>query len=113
MKFEVKKAELFGWSGVKGLSVNLNKKASFSYIEIDTDIPARKNKENDRVYLVVGGKAKFVVSGKNYEIGERESIFIPKNTEYSYKPVGKLKVLEANFPPFDLSNEVVMESSDK
>lgn len=109
MKFKIKKANSFGWSGVKGLSIDINKKASFSFIEINTEIPARRNKKNDRVYLVVEGKASFVINGNNYKIGEEESIFIPKNTVYSYKPVGKLKILEANIPPFDLSNEVVLE----
>lgn len=110
MKVKTKKAEKFGWDGVNGWSFDLDKIASFSYIEIAVDIPLRKNKTNNRVYMVIEGKLLFNVDGKKYVVTEKEAIYIPKNTEYSYKPSGKTKILEANVPPFDQEGEELISS---
>lgn len=109
MKFAIKKAEKFGWKGVKGWNIDFNKIASISYIEIKTDIPTRKNTLNDRVYFVVKGKADFYKAGKKYPIGEKEAIFIPKNTKYSYSPKGTTIICEANIPLFSQEDEIVFK----
>lgn len=108
MKVLVKKAEKFGWKGIKGWSVNFDNFTSTSYIEVETNIPLRKNIKNDRMYFVVEGEVDFTVNNEKFKLNKKEAIFIPKNTKYSYKPVGKLKLVEANIPPFDGKGEIIV-----
>lgn len=109
MKFEIKKAEKFGWKGVKGWNINILKKASVSYIEINANIPERKNNVNDRVYFVLKGKVTFKKGNKVFLLKEKESIYIPKKTIYSYITNGKALIVEVNIPPFSLKGETVLE----
>jgi len=108
MKFGIKKAEKFGWEGVKGWSVRIEDFLSASYLEVETEIPLRKNTKNDRVYFVIEGEVSFTVNGKKNHVNEKEAIFIPKNTKYSYKPKEKVRMVEANVPPFDKESEIVI-----
>ncbi len=109
MKFEIKKSDTFGWNGVKGWSANLGKKSSVSYIEISVAVSESKTTLSDRIYLVVEGEAEFVVKKKKYRVKEKESVTIPKNTFYSYSPLGKLKLVEVNIPPFNEKYQVTPE----
>lgn len=109
MKFTVKKARKFGWEGVLGWNVNLEDTASVSYIEIDTEIPLRKNSKNNRVYFLIDGEVVFLIDNKKYRITDKQAIFIPKNTKYSYKPKGKIKLVEANIPAFDEASEIIIK----
>lgn len=108
MKFGVKKADKFGWEGVKGWSVDIDDVASTSYIEIESEIPLRKNKKNDRVYMVIEGTVEFRLDGERYKVGKKEAIFIPRNTKYSHKPDSKVKLVEANAPAFDKDSEILI-----
>jgi mannose-6-phosphate isomerase-like protein (cupin superfamily) len=109
MKVIHRKLEKFGWEGVWGWSTNMGQITSVSYLEIDVDIPKRKNRINDRVYVLIEGEVEFMVSGEKYRLSEKESISIPKNTEYEYKPKVKIKIIELNMPPFNESGEVIIK----
>jgi len=107
MKFTLKKVDKFGWKGVNGLSIEIRENYSVSYIGIAVEIPRRKNTVNDRVYFIVEVKGKFSVGKKHMVLKKGEAAFIPKNTVYSYKPVGKVKLVEINEPPFSQEGEVI------
>lgn len=82
---------------------------SASYVEIEAEFSPRKNTKSDRVYLVIEGRVEFIVDDKKYKLCEKEAIFIPKNTIYSYKSVGKVKLIEVDKPPFDENAETMIK----
>jgi len=108
MKFEIKKADNFGWKGVKGLSFYKKKDISISYVEVSSKLSRRSNRINDRIYSIVDGEVVFRIGKKNYKLTSGDIIFIPKNTVYAYRPKDTVRLVEINEPEFSKEGEVVL-----
>lgn len=113
MKFTLKKAFKFGWKGLKGWAYNSKKdfsNASAAYFEVKGRHGKVKAKKTDRIYLVLGGKGKFIVNGKSLTVEKSDIVIIPRNTPYDYQATkGTLKLFLVHSPAYNPKDDVKLE----
>jgi mannose-6-phosphate isomerase-like protein (cupin superfamily) len=77
---------------------------SASMIDVRGGHPAILSTHSDRVYVVLSGTGTFDIDGKNYSVGERDVVFLPKNTAYSYR--GEMELFLVHAPGFREGTDV-------
>jgi mannose-6-phosphate isomerase-like protein (cupin superfamily) len=76
----------------------INPDFSGALIEIDGKHGVVRCKAEDRIYFIIEGEGKFIIDGKESEVGKNDLVFIPKNTAYDI--IGKMKFFLICSPEF-------------
>jgi mannose-6-phosphate isomerase-like protein (cupin superfamily) len=64
-------------------------------IDVKGGHPAILSTHSDRVYVVLNGTGSFDIDGRTHTVGEKDVVFLPKNTAYSYRGVMELFLVHA------------------
>ena len=112
MKFTLKQEPDFSWQGVKGWVFNTKEdfaNASAAYIEMTGKHGKIKCTNSDRLYFVVGGKGRFWIDGREFEVMTNDLIIVSKNTPYDFRGIGLLKLFKVSCPAFNPKGDVKLE----
>ncbi len=113
LKFKLKDAKHFGWEGLKGWEFNSKEdfeRTSAAMFEVTGKHGKVKSLASDRVYLILGGKGKFIINEEVVLVEKNDVIIVPKNTPYDYKTTkGKLRLFLVHAPAFDNTKEIKLE----
>jgi mannose-6-phosphate isomerase-like protein (cupin superfamily) len=90
---------------ISGYKINPN--FSGALIEIDGRHGKIKSLNENRIYFIIEGSGKFIISGKEENISDNDLVFIPRNTPYDI--IGKLKYFLICFPEFNQKNDISLE----
>lgn len=110
MKFKLKDAKEFSVGEIKGYEYcNKNdfKNVSVAFAEVHGKHGKLKNIKCDRVYIIIKGKGKFVIDGKEVDVEAKDVIIIPKGTPYDYS--GEMEVFDIDCPAFEKEADIFLE----
>ncbi len=82
----------------------INSNFSAALIEINGDHGKVKCIGEDRIYFILDGEGKFIISDVESEVNPNDLIFVPKNTPYNI--IGKLKFFLICSPEFNPMDDV-------
>jgi mannose-6-phosphate isomerase-like protein (cupin superfamily) len=71
---------------------------SASTIDVKGGHPPILSTHSDRVYVVLSGTGTFDIDGTNHAVGQKDVVFLPKNTAYSYR--GEMELFLVHAPGF-------------
>jgi len=85
------------------LTKDFNQNFSLAISELNGEHELTKSVASDRVYYFIEGSATFDIEGSELNVAREDTLFIEKNTEYSFK--GKFKAVLINMPAFGIEND--------
>lgn len=86
------------------LTKEFNKDFSLAVSELDGEHELTKSTASDRIYYFIDGNARFIIDGITIEVEKDDTLYIEKNTEYSFS--GNFKAVLINLPAFGIENDV-------
>ena len=86
------------------LTKDFNTNFSLAVSELDGIHQSTKSTVNDRIYYFIEGTATFIINGEKINVKQDDTLFIEKNTEYSFE--GKIRAVLINMPAFGIENDI-------
>lgn len=77
---------------------------SIALVNLNGPHPRSLNKNSDRAYYIIEGKATVEIGSEKGEVQAGDAVYIPKGTPHSI--TGTVRYLVVNVPPFDRTYEV-------
>lgn len=75
---------------------------SLAVLELNGQHELTKSIETDRIYYLIHGNATFIIEEETVKVKEEETLFIEKNTSYSFS--GHCKAVLINIPAYGISH---------
>lgn len=88
------------------LTKDFSKDFSLAVSMLNGEHELTKSIASDRIYYFIEGNAEFIIDGNTVNVNKDDTLFIEKNTEYSFK--GNFKAVLINLPAFGIENDVRM-----
>lgn len=110
LKFELKNAKHFEFSGINGYEYSSKKEfqnANAVLVEVDGRHGKIKSILCDRVYFVIKGKGEFVINEEVVPVKKTDVVIVPKNIPYDFR--GKMRMLLVDTPAFEKGCDVKLE----
>ena len=89
------------------LTKETSPKVSVAVSKLDGRLWKTMNKQSDRVYYFIQGKAKFTFDNEVLKAEAGDLIYVPANTPYVME--GQLTAVLINTPAFEVENEIRLD----